>query len=137
MAIISAGVIMNLISALLFATVAFLIGVNQNPTIVGGVMAGSAAWQAGIRADDEVLEVAGHKVGHFRRMTQEVVTGDLAHGIPLLIKRPGIEKPLEIVVKPEQLGGAPRIGVFSSCDLKIVNEKNVLPFSCGPRGGRR
>jgi regulator of sigma E protease len=131
MAIISAGVIMNLISALLFATVAFLIGVNQNPTIVGGVMAGSAAWQAGIRADDEVLEVAGHKVGHFRRMTQEVVTGDLAHGIPLLIKRPGIEKPLEIVVKPEQLGGAPRIGVFSSCDLKIVNEKNVLPFLVG------
>ena len=43
MAIISAGVIMNLIFALVFAFVAFLIGVKETPTIVGTVMAGGAA----------------------------------------------------------------------------------------------
>ena len=61
-------------------------------------------------------------------MTEEIVNGDLAHGIPLLIQRPGVKDPLEIVVKPEQLGGKPTIGVFSSSELKLVNEKNVLPF---------
>ena len=72
MAIISAGVIMNMIFALVFAVVAFLIGVKQNPTIVGSVMAGGAAWQAGIRADDKILEVAGRKVHKFRQMTEEI-----------------------------------------------------------------
>ena len=66
MAIISAGVIMNMIFALVFAVVAFLVGVKQNPTVVGGVMAGGAAWQAGVQADDKILEVAGRKVHHFR-----------------------------------------------------------------------
>ena len=80
---------------------------KQNPTIVGGVMAGGAAWQAGIQADDKVLEVAGRKVHNFRHMTEEIVNADLAHGVPLLIQRPGVKDPLEIVVKPEQLAGAP------------------------------
>ena len=61
-------------------------------------------------------------------MTGEVVNADLTHGIPLLVQRPGVKDPLEIVVKPEQLGGAPRIGVFSSAELKLIKEKNVLPF---------
>jgi len=128
MAIISAGVIMNMIFALVFAVVAFLLGVKQNPTVVGGVMAGGAAWQAGVQADDQVEEVAGRKVYNFRRMTEEIINGDVAQGIPLLIQRPGVNDPLEIVVKPEQLGGKPTIGVLSSAELKLDKEKNVLPF---------
>jgi len=128
MAIISAGVIMNMIFALVFAVVAFLFGVKQNPTVVGGVMAGGAAWQAGVQADDKVEEVAGRKVYNFRRMTEEIINGDVSQGIPLLIQRPGVNDPLEIIVKPEQLGGKPTIGVLSSSELKLINEKNVLPF---------
>src|SRR5208337_3534250 len=94
----------------------------------GGVMAGGAAWQAGIRADDDVLEVAGRKVHNFRQMTEEIVNGDLAHGIPLLIQRPGVKDPLEIVVKHEQLLGRPTIGVGSSWKLDLAKEQNVLPF---------
>jgi len=130
MAIISAGVIMNMIFALVFAVIAFdLFGVKQTPTVVGGAWAGGAAWQAGIGSDDDILEVAGRKVHNFRQMTGEVINADLAegHGIPLLIRRPGVKDPLEIIVKPEQLAGAPRIGVFGSWDLKLVNEKNILP----------
>ncbi len=128
MAIISAGVIMNMIFALVFGVVAFLFGVKENPTIVGYVVAGGAAWQAGLRADDEVLEVAGRKVRNYPHMTGEIVNDDIAHGIPLLIRRPGVTDPLEIVVKPEQLGGKPTIGIYSSAELKLVNEKNFLPF---------
>src|SRR5208282_726843 len=54
MAIISAGVIMNMIFALVFAVIAFLVGVKQIPTVVGSVMAGGAAWQAGIVPDDKI-----------------------------------------------------------------------------------
>ena len=128
MAIISAGVIMNMIFALVFAVVAFLVGVKQTPTVVGGVTAGGAAWQAGLRSDDKILEVAGCKVHQWRQMNDEIRNADLAQGIPLLIQRPGIADPLVIDVKPEQLFGMPMIGVANSWELKLVSEKNSLPF---------
>lgn len=49
MAIISAGVIMNLIFAVIFATIAFLIGVPFTPCEVGSVIAGGPAWVEDIR----------------------------------------------------------------------------------------
>ena len=128
MAIISAGVIMNMIFALVFAVVAFLVGVKQIPSILGGVMPGGAAWQVGLHGDDEIVEVAGHKVHDFPHMTGEVVNADLTHGIPLAVRKPDVKDLLRIVVQPEHLEGAPRIGVFSARELTLIKEKNVLPF---------
>jgi len=131
MAIISAGVIMNMIFALVFAVIAFLIGVKQIPTIVGSVTAGGPAWEAGLRSDDRILEVAGRKVHQWRQMNEEIRNADLAQGIPLRIQRPGIRDPLVIDVKPEQLFGMPMIGIANSCELKLADEKNSLPFLPG------
>ncbi len=47
MAIISAGVIMNLIFGILMAAAAYKIGVPIQPASVGGVAYGSSAWRAG------------------------------------------------------------------------------------------
>ncbi|MBH56448.1 MAG: hypothetical protein CMJ82_04615 [Planctomycetaceae bacterium] len=47
MAIISAGVIMNLIFGILMAAAAYKIGTPIQPAAVGGVTYGSAAWKAG------------------------------------------------------------------------------------------
>ncbi len=63
MLIISAGVIMNLIFAVIFATLAFRFGVNYEPPRVGSTLPGSPAWQNcidgstiteinGVRTDD-------------------------------------------------------------------------------------
>ncbi len=129
MAIISAGVIMNMIFAVVFAVIAFaFFGVKDQPTIVGVVMPGGAAWQAGVQPDDEVLEVAGRRVHSFRRMTEEIINGDAEHGIPLLIRRAGIENPLEIVVKPQQLLGRPTIGIGSTSELVLAKDKDSIPF---------
>ena len=128
MAIISAGVIMNMIFALVFAVVAFLVGVKQTPTVVGNVIPGGAAWQAGLQGDDKILEVAGRKVHQWRQMNDEIRNADIAQGVPLLIQRPGVKDPLVIEVKPEQLFGMPMIGVANSWELKLVNEKGSMPF---------
>jgi len=45
MAIISAGVIMNLIFGVLLGTLAYAIGVPETPAIIGGTSPGSPAWQ--------------------------------------------------------------------------------------------
>jgi regulator of sigma E protease len=125
MAIISAGVIMNMIFAFIFAVGAYLYGVKDSPSIVGGVWAGGAAWQADIRADDKIEEVAGHKVRTFQQMTREVVNGDVEHGIPLLIQRPGAAA-MEVTVKPQELGGRPTIGVLGPRELELPKEKDSL-----------
>src|SRR5262249_20565899 len=84
MAIISAGVIMNMIFAVVFAAAAYAIGVKENPSIVGSIVAGGGAWQAGIRADDDVLEADGRKIRTYGQFVQQVVNCDTEHGIPLL-----------------------------------------------------
>ncbi len=131
MAIISAGVIMNLIFAVVFAVIAFLLGVKDSPSIVGGVVAGGGAWQAGVQAEDTIMSVAGRKTRTFQQMTREVVNGDTEHGIPLVVKRPGVEKPLELAVIPQHLGGKPTIGVLGPRELQICKEKHPPAFLAG------
>jgi regulator of sigma E protease len=46
MAIISAGVIFNMVSAIFFAAFAFKSGVNYTPPVVGKVIGGGPAWEA-------------------------------------------------------------------------------------------
>ncbi len=130
MAIISAGVIMNMIFAVVFAIVAYMIGVKENPSIVGSVLAGGGAWQSDIRADDNVIEAAGRKVHTYGQFVQQVVNCDTINGIPLRIERPGVKDPLEITVKPQALGGKPTIGVGPTFELQITKEKDapiILP----------
>ena len=130
MAIISAGVIMNMIFAFVFAVCAYLVGVKDHASIVGGVVAGGGAWQAGVQADDRIEEVAGRKVSTFQGMMHEIVNGDM-NGIPLVIRRPGADEPLKITVKPQESGGRPTIGVLSSRELQIVKEKETPVFLPG------
>lgn len=131
MAIISAGVIMNMIFAFVFAVLAYLYGVKDSPCVVGAVVAGGSAWQAGIRADDTILEVGGAKVRTFQQMLRAIISGESGEALPLLVKRPGVNEPLKIVVKPQKLGGKPTIGVISSQDLQIAKEKDALIFVPG------
>lgn len=57
MIIISAGVIMNLIFAVIMAAIAFGFGVPFTPTVVGSAPAGSPAWIAGLQPGDQIVRV--------------------------------------------------------------------------------
>ncbi len=62
MAIISAGVIMNLITGTMMFCGAFLLGLHSMPSVVGGVSPGSPAWAAGIQAGDTIHNIDGYPV---------------------------------------------------------------------------
>ena len=99
MAIISAGVIMNLIFAVIFAAIAFGTGVNYEPPQIGSTVPGSPAWTHNLDGAT-VLEIDGKSTrnnyftfGHLR----EAVVFDAK------------DKPLELKVLP-----APTINQLTS-----------------------
>jgi regulator of sigma E protease len=57
MAIISAGVIMNLIFAVIFSAIAFSSGVSYAPCEIGDVVPGSPAWRVGLERGDLIVRI--------------------------------------------------------------------------------
>src|SRR6185503_17387685 len=77
MAIISAGVIMNVIFAFIFAVIAYGIGVPYQPAIVSEVVPGSAAFRAGVRPGDEIVKIGNQTDPTFLQLRSGVTLGDL------------------------------------------------------------
>jgi regulator of sigma E protease len=128
MAIIVAGVVMNVIFALLMAAVAYMIGVKQIKCIVGNVFPGEAAWRVGMQPGDRILEVAGNKVGKFKDLYKYIQVGDISNGVEILVERPGATKPLKFLVNPDRINLAPSIGVSGADDLALLaTESNLIP----------
>ncbi|MCA9157698.1 MAG: site-2 protease family protein [Planctomycetales bacterium] len=61
MIIISAGVVMNLIFAVILAAAAYWVGVPYPPTVAGSTYAGGPAWEAGIQTGDQVVKLGDMK----------------------------------------------------------------------------
>jgi regulator of sigma E protease len=72
MAIISAGVIMNIITGMLFYALAFGIGVQASPSRLGGVRVGMRGWQAGLRTGDTLEKINDREIGSFVDITRGV-----------------------------------------------------------------
>ncbi len=72
MAIISAGVIMNLITGTMMFCAAFMMGLESNPSIIGTVSPGSPAWVAGIQPGDTIYEIDGYNIVTFRDIMRRV-----------------------------------------------------------------
>ena len=60
-ATIAAGVVFNVISAVIIFMITFLIGIDLQPPVVGWVRPGSPAARAGLKAGDEIIEIAGKR----------------------------------------------------------------------------
>jgi regulator of sigma E protease len=94
MAIISAGVAMNLITAPIFAMIAYLPisgGVTYTPCIVGRTVQGGPAEQAGLQPGDHILQIGGNDAPyeHLR------FTWDLVQGVAMSNEG----QPLELLVR--------------------------------------
>ena len=94
MIIISAGVVMKVITGVIFAAIAYGFGVSYSPAVVGGVMPGGPAWQAGIEPGGQVVSVGTWQDDqmHFREMRLEILTEGL--------KNP--DEPLDLAIRYDE-----------------------------------
>lgn len=60
-AVLAAGVVFNVISAVIVFMVVFLIGINLTPAVVGDVVPDSPAARAGLKAGDEIININGEE----------------------------------------------------------------------------
>ncbi|WP_425395358.1 site-2 protease family protein [Aeoliella sp.] len=87
MAIISAGVVMNVIFAFVFALIAFRIGVPSIPCVVGNTDPGAPAWVAGWRANDVVVRIDDIESPWFEQLQSEVTLSGKGEPVEFEIKR--------------------------------------------------
>ena len=105
MIIISAGVIVNVITGVMFAAMAYGFGVAQIPAVVGGVTPGGAAWKAGIEPGGKVVAVNQFRDEKmpFREMVIEIMKQSMEtpdESIAVTIEYETGEKRFDLV--PEQ-----------------------------------
>ena len=79
MAIISAGVIMNVITGFMFFTICYWYGVNEPSPVIGRVVPGFPAWTAGIKEGDRIESINGESIRSFGDIFEAIVlsTGDV------------------------------------------------------------
>ena len=111
MAIISAGVIMNVIFAWVVATIAYGMGVFKDKSELGLIAPGGAAWRADLHTGDRVVEMAGKPIAHFEEIREATILGSLDEGLSIVMLRPGLEAPVNVVAHPDRDLGVPTIGV--------------------------
>jgi len=143
MAIISAGVIMNVLFAVVLAAWAYSLGVKELPAGISMAVPGRPAWKAGLRPGDQILQIGADRGVDDADLTYEDLIGEVigssaGEPVPLKIKRVGEDKPIWINVYPDVVksAGRPQIGVVPQRENKLVDELPARTGSVAAKTGK-
>lgn len=132
MAIISAGVIMNVIFAFLMASLAFGLGVREMTCGISSVRPGGAAWRAGLRTGDEIVAIGDRENPVFADLQKRVTLGDVDRGVSFRVRSPGSGEVRELLLHPDTDLGVPAVGIVNPFSLRLPAElSDGLPGSAG------
>ena len=113
MAIISAGVIMNVVFAFVVAVIGYRMGVTENDCGISAVSPGGAAWKANLKVGDRIKSISGREVVRFKQLIDAMLSDDLDRGLLMVIERPGVDQPINVNVIPDRDQIIPTIGIGS------------------------
>ncbi len=136
MAIISAGVVMNVIFAFLLAVWAFELGVPSQPCILSGTDPGAPAWVSGLQPGDRVVRINGEEVKWFDELRNEVTLSGEGDVVKFEIERPGTEGTVVYDLAPSrERFKLAQVGAQSPRSLELIASdkpyfpKPYFPFS--------
>ncbi len=121
MAIISAGVIMNIFLGLACFVYAYGQGMDAIPAKVGAAIPGSPAYRAGMRPGDEIVSIDDRRDIKFPTLTLAVSLSRTDQVLRFGVDRPGREGPMTMSIQPVREPGSerPTIGILQSESLQI------------------
>jgi regulator of sigma E protease len=128
MAIISAGVVMNVIFALIVFIICPFFGESYIPSIVGSVSPGSPAWNAGLATGDEIVEVNGLENPRFMQdFSRAVVLGNFdGAGIPVVVKKADTGETVAMNLMTFSDGDRQMVGVRTINALSLVDRDGLV-----------
>lgn len=131
MGIISAGVIMNVITGLLFFASGFALGVEEPDAVIGQVDIGMPAWKAGVEVGDRFEFVNGRKIEVFSDVSRAVALSPVDTILIEGVHSDG-EK-FKFNVKTDSTASRPQIGVSETLALKLAEfvDKKIPPTILG------
>ena len=141
MCIISAGVIMNLISAVFFAAIAFRMGVPIVPCEIGSVVIGDPAWSANIQQGDKIVGLSedaepSENLRFLWDLQQTVGGASLSNPVEMVqLRVRGRDEQEKIVslLPSDRLGGAiGSIGIRGTTSTTIAQENPTVEHLIGP-----
>lgn len=134
-AVIAAGVTFNVISAALVLMVVFLVGINFPPPVVGGVVPGSPAAQAGLRPGDEFVTIAGDSRDlDFSSISLAAALSEPNQAVPMTVRHPdGTVEEVRIVAKDLPGGQVREFGIEQPRSLTLAQlaDPNALEQRTG------
>ena len=116
MAIISAGVTMNVLTAFLFFIIVFKAGFPTSPSLIGDARPGMPAWEAGIAAGDLIEKINGSPISTFVDLQMSVA---LSSGPLRLEGKHADGAQFDITVEPDATRSHPQIGVTPMESLTV------------------
>lgn len=132
MAIISAGVIMNVITGFMFFAASYWIGVLEIEPVVGSVIPGAPAWTAGLEPGDRITDIDGEKVTTYNDIQNIVVLSSKAMK---LTGTKGNGEPLELTITPEKGEKLRTIGITpplkTTIDLRVEGDIVIRGSAAG------
>ena len=129
MGIISAGVIMNVITGMLFFGLAFRFGVESSPAQVGHAVVGKPAWEKGIRSGDTFTRINGRDTKSF----QDILRGTtLSRGDIEIEGYHADGETFKVTIEPDSSGLRRMIGVSDARSLKIAEIGNEVKTTVVP-----
>ena len=129
MAIIVAGVTMNVVLAFIAAVAAFMLGTSKLPCQIGSVHPGQGAWEAGLQSDDTLVQIEKNELKYFDDISKNVSLGNhLDEGICIQFKRPTMPMIQTTKAFPKKTALAPMLGATSPL-IPVLGEMPVIPAS--------
>ncbi|TWT78570.1 Regulator of sigma-E protease RseP [Posidoniimonas polymericola] len=135
MAIISAGVIMNIIFGFIFAVIAFSLGAEYAPCVVGSVSPGSPAYLAGLEPGDDILKLNDRENPSFSHLRQDVMLGDVEKGVRCEVKKAATGEVVSVTLQPKETAFGMQIGIAQSRTTELYPELFALPGTPAAEAG--
>jgi len=117
--IVSAGVINNAITALVFYALCFGGGLEKEPPVLGTVLHGSPAWEAGLEPGDHLVSIAGHTLESFMDVRVESAFLSREEARPIEVVRDGRPLTLRARARYNTEQGIVKLGVGPASRLTV------------------